>query len=138
MKAAELKAYRIDQLEFVNKVQSMTKMELENKVSYNVAYSPDNTCRGEMRAEVTEKTAPDKFRIVIVMSGIFSTNPDTSKEKLHLETYDALFPYTKSAVSMITAAAGIRPVILPYMDISGKEIYRVEMPRKDKNAPEEN
>ena len=55
--------------------------------------------------------------------------PGTQKEVLHLQTYDALFPYVKAFVSSFTANAGIPPIFIPYIDISDKNIYRVEMPR---------
>ena len=37
--------------------------------------------------------------------------------------------YVKALVSTITAGAGIPPIYIPYIDISDKSIYRVEMPR---------
>lgn len=130
MRYAELKAYRTESFSFINSATPNTKMELENKISYNVGYSPNNTCRGEMKAEISDRNAPDKFRIEIVMSAIFSTAPDAEKEKLHLETYDMLFPYVKAFISSFTAQAGIPPVMLPYADISKQSIYRFEMPKK--------
>ncbi len=61
------------------------------------------------------------------------TAPEMEKEILHLKTYDALFPYVKSFVSTLTVNAGIPPVMIPYVDISGQNIYRVEMPIKPNN-----
>ena len=133
MKELELKGYKIKEVNFINKVQGNQKLELSNKYSYNVGYSKVNTCKGEFRAEVFDKNAPDQFSVTVVLEGFFVTAPEMEKEILHLKTYDALFPYVKAFISMMTAAAGIPPVVIPYVDISGQSIYRVEMPFKPNN-----
>lgn len=129
MHKSELKSYKIEKLSFTNKTEGVRKLELTHKYSYNVGYSNINTCRGEFTAEIFDKNAPGDFNIVITVIAVFSTEPGASKEMLHLETYDAVFPYVKTLVSTVTASAGIPPVFIPYIDISDKNIYRVELPR---------
>ena len=133
MKELELKGYKVNEVQFVNKIQGNRKLELANKYSYNVGYSKVNTCKGEFRAEVYDKSAPDQFSITVVLEGFFTTAPNMEKEILHLKTYDALFPFVKSFVATLTVNAGIPPVLIPYVDISGQNIYRVEMPIKPNN-----
>ncbi len=133
MKEIELKGYKVTEVRFVNKVQGNQKLELSNKYSYNVGYSKVNTCKGEFRAEVADKNNPDQFSITVVLEGFFVTAADMAKEVLHIKTYDALFPYVKSFVSSLTVNAGVPPVMIPYVDISGQSIYRVEMPIKPNN-----
>ena len=130
MKEPELKGYKVSEVRFINKIQGNRKLELTNKYSYNVGYSKVNTCRGEFRAEVTDKNCPDQFSITVVVEGFFVTTGDMAKEVLHVKTYDALFPFVKSVVASITVNAGIPPVLIPYVDISEQSIYRVEMPIK--------
>lgn len=130
MKNIQLKAYRIEELAFVNKLPVNTKIELSNKYSYNVGYSKINTCRGEFKAEICDKNNPDKFNIKITLIGVFVTPAEMEKEKLHVATYDAIFPYVRAAVSNLTVNAGIPPIMIPYADISGQSIYRVEIPGK--------
>ena len=129
MKICELKGYKVDRCSFVNKINGAQKLELTHKYSYNVGYAPNNTCKGEFTAEVADKDDPDKFGITVVITGMFSTAPGTEKELLHLQTYDALFPYVKSFVTTFTSNAGIPPIYIPYIDISDQNIYRVEMPK---------
>lgn len=130
MKEIELKGYKITEIRFVNKIQGNKKLELNNKYSYNVGYSKVNTCKGEFHAEIFDKGAPEEFSIQVVLEGYFVIHEDLPKEILHVKTYDSLFPYLKAAVSSITVNAGIPPVFIPYVDISGQSIYRVEMPGK--------
>ena len=133
MKELELKGYKVNEVQFVNKIQGNRKLELANKYSYNVGYSKVNTCKGEFRAEIYDKETPDQFSITVVLEGFFVTAANMEKEILHVKTYDALFPFVKSVVATLTVNAGIPPVLIPYVDISGQNIYRVEMPTKPNN-----
>ncbi len=135
MKEFDLKNYRISELKFVNKLDRPAKLELNFNYSYNVGYSTHNTCRGEFKAVVSDKKLADKFSLTITVVGMFTTAAGVAKEVLHVKTYDALFPYVKALVSTVTASAGVPPISIPYIDISEKSIYRVEMPRPPK--PEE-
>ena len=136
MKDFELKLCRTESVEFINKLAPNLKTELSTKVSYNVGYSKINTCQGEFRTEITDKNNPDRFRIVVVMKGYFIIKSDISKEKLHILTYDAMYPFVKAFVANLTSNSGISPVYLPYIDISDKSIYKMEV-RRDFNKTEE-
>ena len=134
MKEFELKSYKIQELQFVNTLDRPTKLELNYQYSYNVGYSNHNSCRGDFKAVIADKKLADKFSLTIVVSGIFDTAEGIAKEILHVKTYDALFPYVKALVSSFTASASIPPIFIPYIDISDKNIYRVEMPRPQNPA----
>ncbi|MBE6716751.1 MAG: hypothetical protein E7573_07510 [Ruminococcaceae bacterium] len=133
MKEFELKATKVENVEFINKLPPNTKIELSNKYSYNVGYSKLNTCAGEFRAEIFDKNSPDTFRLTVIYKGFFATAPDTEKERLHVATYNALFPYVRAFVSTLTVNSGMPPINMPFIDISEQSIYRVQMPdfRKD-------
>ena len=122
-KEANLVNYRISDMKFVNHLNGPTKLELNYRYSYNVGYSQQNTCRGELRAE--------KFSLDLTLVGVFMTEPGVQKEILHLRTYDMLFPYLKALVSALTATVGVPPIYAPYIDISDKSIIKFEMPRND-------
>ena len=129
MKEFELQNYKITKLTFINNLDRPAKLELNYQYSYNVGYSTHNTCRGDFKAVIADKKIADKFSIEITVTGVFTTAEGVAKEILHVKTYDALFPYVKALVSSFTASAGIPPIYIPYIDISNKSIYRVEMPR---------
>ena len=125
MSKATLKGYMAPELSLVNQLPGGTKIQLETKFSYNVKYSKDLTCRGELSAKVTDKENPDKFYVNVKMIGVFSFEEGADKDFLHIETFRLLFPFVRSLVSTITVNAGIPPVILPYIDIEGQSIYRI-------------
>ena len=128
---ATLVNYRIDEVKFVNKLNAPAKLELNYKYSYNVGYSQQNTCRATLGVEITDKLHPETFSLTMAVAGVFSTAPGIAKEVLHLKTYDLLFPYAKALVSSFTATAAIPPIYIPYIDISKKSIYKMEMPRPE-------
>ena len=125
-KVANLVNYHISDLRFTNQINGPAKLDLSFRYSYNVGYSQQNTCRGELRAEIADKKAPDKFSLDVTLVGMFTTQPGVQKEVLHLRTYDLLFPYLKALVSAMTANLGAPVVYIPYIDISNKKIIRFE------------
>lgn len=135
MKKAVMQGFKLTSVEFFNNIKSNKKIELGFSYSYNVKYSNQNTCVGEFTAKVTDKTDPDEFKITVTGQGIFRFEQDVPKEQLHLSTYDDIFPYVRAFVLTLTANAGMPPIIIPYIDISKKEIYRVEMDKNGKPAP---
>lgn len=124
MSNVTFRAYKASEIEFVNKHENGAKIEFENKYSYNVKYSPNNTCIGEFTVEVNDKANKDKFHIKAVVLGIFTYKPDVKKEIIHVETYKELFPYVRTMISSLTVNAGIPPVILPNFNIENQSIYK--------------
>ena len=137
----ELRAYRAKEITFVNKVENNTKIEFENKFSYNVNYSKQNICKGEMNVSAISKQFPEKFFIKIVIEGIFAFDPSVPKEKIHVESFKQLFPYAKALISTVTANAGIPALFIPAIDIEKSSIYKFDLNRngfKPPAAPDEN
>ena len=121
-----LKACYSPEIQFVNKLANGSRIKLETKYTYNVKYSHDLTCKGELIAEVRDKDAPELFRLKVITVGIFSFKEGTDKDLLHIDTYKALFPYLRALVSTVTANTGIPAIILPEADMEGQSIYRIE------------
>ncbi len=126
MPTVKMKGYKVNKLEFVNKYDNGTKVQIGNKVSYNVRYSGTNLCVGELSVEVADKDAPDKFGVKIDLSGFFEYDTSKEKELAHVASFKELYPVCKSIVIAVTANAGIPPIILPPFDIEGQNIYRFE------------
>ena len=128
MDKLSFKAYKIEEIQFVNKVKTTTKIEIKNSYSYNVRYTNQNLCEGKFTVKITDKENPENFSIKLVLCGIFSFDPNMERELIHVQTYKELFPYARTIVTTITANAGIQPIVLPSMNIENKEIYRIENP----------
>ena len=127
MSNVNLQVYKVDKIDFVSTLENGSKITLSNKYSYNVQYAKDrNIARGEFDLEVFDKANPDKFRIHVVVVGIFAFNPEEKKETIHTESFKTLFPYTKALVTTITANCGIKPIIIPNIDIDNQQIYRID------------
>lgn len=130
-----MQGFKVTNVDFINNIKQQKKIELGFSYSYNVKYSNQNTCIGEFTAKITDKTDADEFRITVTGTGVFRFEAGAQKEVFHVQTYNELFPYLRAFVTTLTSNAGIPPIIIPFIDISKKEIYRVEM---DKNGRPEN
>lgn len=123
----ELKNSFITSVDFVNNTGGQFKLKLSHKYSYNVKYGKDNICRGEFVCEVGCEDNPDIFHLKFTCVGIFTYNPELTKEEIHVQTYNLLFP-TASAFSVtLTANAGIPPLRIVPMDITTSNIYRIDL-----------
>lgn len=128
MKELELKGYKITETEFTNKINGSVKLELTHKYNHNVSYSNNGTCRALMKLTVSDKTHPENFSLGVSLEGLFQIKESIPKEKIHVLTYDFLFPFLKAFVSAFSSLSGIPPILIPYVDISDKAIYRVDIP----------
>ena len=127
MALVNLQGYKVDRIEFVSLLENGTTISLENKYAYNVQYAKDaNMARGEFDVEVHDKANPDKFKVRVVIVGIFSYLEGSRKEEIHAETFKAIFPYAKALITTITANCGIKPILLANIDIDNQQIYRFE------------
>ncbi len=124
MRNVTFKAFKASEIDFVNKHENGTRIEFENKYSYNVKYSSNNTCVGEFTVEVNDKENKDKFHIKAVVLGVFIYNPEAKKEIIHIESFKELFPYVRTMISSLTVNAGIPPVMIPNFDIESQSIYK--------------
>ncbi len=131
---AALQGFKVTSVDFNNAILQKKQIELGFSYSYNVKYSQNNTCVGEFTCKITDKNSPDVFKIIVTGSGMFKFDADSPKEQLHVKTYNDLFPYMRAFVTTLTSNAGIPPITIPFIDISKKEIYRVEMDKNGRDA----
>ena len=130
MKTLKLKAYKIEEIQFINKIRGNTKIELKNSYAYNVRYTNQDICEGKFTVTIEDKNNPGGFNIRLILAGIFEYDASVEREILHIQTYKELFPYARTIITTITANAGIQPIMIPDMDIENREIYRFENPNK--------
>lgn len=132
MPTVNLQGYKVDKIDFVSILENGTKISLTNKYQYNVQYAKDaNMARGSFDIEVFDKDHPDKFKIHVVVVGFFSYLEGTKKETVHAESFKQIFPYTKALITTVTANSGIKPIIIPNIDIDNQQIYRFDNTEND-------
>ena len=127
MASVEMQAYKISEIQFINKVKGKEQLSFSNKISYNVKYSQKQFCEGAMTVEVFDKEKPDTISVKFTINGVFRILKDMEKEFIHVETFKELFPVAKAFAVNLTANAGIPPIYLKNIDIENQEIYRMEM-----------
>ncbi|MEE1320588.1 MAG: protein-export chaperone SecB [Acutalibacteraceae bacterium] len=122
-----MKAYKVSEIIFNNKVNGKVQLKLSNKVSHNVRYNKGGACEAFLTAEVFDKENKDVLNVKVTVVGAFSVNSEVEKEFLHVETFKELFPFAKALVTTISANAGVPPIYLQNVDIEKQEIYRFDM-----------
>ncbi len=122
-----LKAYKISNIQFKNTLTNGTKLELNNKYSYNVKYSQNNICEGFLNVEIKDKNGNENFIINLTVQGIFQFDGSSSREELHVASFKELFPYARIIIQNLTVTAGMPPINIPPIDMESQEIYRIDM-----------
>ena len=129
MANCELKAFTVSDINFTNRLDPNVQIKIGNKFSYNVRYPADKAqtvCRGELEVETGDTSADNKLSIKVTVVGIFAFNPEASRETIHTESFKIIYPYARSIVTTITANAGIKPIIIPNIDIDNQNIIRFD------------
>ena len=130
MANVQMKAYKVRELVFENKIQGKVQLKLSNKVSHNVRYMQPDLCEGTMTVEVFDKQQPDVLNVKVTVTGLFQSKKQVEKEFLHVDTFKELFPFAKAIVATVSANAGIQPIIVQDVDIESQEIYRFDLPKR--------
>ena len=71
----EMKAYKVSEIIFNNKVNGRVQLKLSNKVSHNVKYSQNGTCEAVMTVEVFDKENKDVLNVKATGYCVFSVTP---------------------------------------------------------------
>ena len=127
----EMKAYKVSEIVFNNKVNGKVQLKLSNKVSHNVKYSQNGICEAVMTVEVFDKENLDVMNVKVTINGVFAVKPDVEKEFVHVDTFKEMFPFAKALITTLSANAGIPPIMVKNVDIEKQEIYRFEMGKKE-------
>ena len=130
MSSVVLNAYRVEEMQFKNVLDTGTQIKLEHKYSFNVRYDKGNKCIGFFSVEVYDKNNPEKFYAKTKLSAFYTFSEGMDKDTTHREAFKEVFPYAKAIITTVTANGGVPPIILPAVDISSQSIYRFDLGNK--------
>ncbi len=111
-------SYKLQDLQFFNKLETAGQIQLENNFSFSVNYNQDNTrCMAKLYQCVKDKTdSPDhRFFVSAEIIGIFEVSgplTDEDKRDFHVMCYQQLFPYAEMLVKQVCAAGGMPSFLL--------------------------
>ncbi|MBE6642858.1 MAG: hypothetical protein E7615_04325 [Ruminococcaceae bacterium] len=130
MASVVLNAYRVEEMQFKNVLETGIQIKLENKYSFNVKYDKENKCVGVFSVEVYDKNNSDKFYAKTRIAAFYTFTEGMNKDTIHREAFKEVFPYAKSLITTITANGGVPPIVLPGVDIDSQSIYRFDLGNK--------
>ena len=126
----QMKGYKINSLEFENKVENGTQLKLQNHVKYNVNYiDAENRCVGILHFRV-EDADMQPFEINIEMAAEFSFDDGDEKPDIHVISFDQLFPFVRQIINTTTSMSGMPGLIIPMMKLN-RDAVAVGKPEKN-------
>lgn len=130
----ELKGYKINSIEFDNKVANGTELKLQNQVKYNVNYiDADKRCVGILNFKVADAEM-NPFEIKIEMVAEFSYEEGDERPDIHTASFDQIFPFLRQAINGLTSMAGMPPLMIPIMKLKRES---VEMNSREQKKDDE-
>lgn len=106
-------SYKLQDMQFFNKLDKPGQVQLENNFSFSVNYTQDNRrCMAKLYQCVKDKTdTPDhRFFVSVELVGVFDIEgavTDEDKKDFHVLCYQQLFPYAEVLVKQVCAAGGM-------------------------------
>ncbi len=106
-------SYKLQDLQFFNKLEKSGQVQLENSFSYSVDYNQDNTlCMAKLYQCVKDKCEDENHRFFasVELVGSFEVKgevTDEDKREIHVRTYQQVFPYAETMVRQVCAAGGM-------------------------------
>lgn len=113
MAGLNMVSYKLQDMQFFNKLEKPGQVQLENSFSFSVNYTQDNRrCMAKLYQCVKDKTdTPDhRFFVSVELVGIFDIDgpiTDEDKKDFHVLCYQQLFPYAEVMVKQVCAAGGM-------------------------------
>ncbi|MCD7723609.1 MAG: hypothetical protein LUH82_06625 [Clostridiales bacterium] len=124
----ELKGYRVSEFNIKNSTLPNSKLQLKNRVKYNVNYlKSKNICVGAVQLSVGDSVS-DNFEIKLCLTAEFSFDPAAQKADIHKKSFDLIFPVIRVMVNTVTAAMGMPGLVLPPMHLDKGIMISTEAP----------
>ncbi len=102
---------RVQEIHFVNHIETAGKIEMTNRFHFHVNFSDDNrSCRAELYQSAQKKDDPDQLFLSGAIVGIFrleGMETDQDKRVAHVLCYDQLFPYLQSMLTFVASGSGL-------------------------------
>lgn len=117
-------SYKLQDLQFFNKLDQPGQVNLENNFSFSVNYNADHTrCIAKLYQCVKDKVdgGDHKFFVSVDLAGIFAVSgaiSDEDKKDFHGQCYNQLFPYAEMLTKQTCAAGGMPNFVLPRQKMS--------------------
>lgn len=111
-------SYKLQDMQFFNKLETPGQIQLENNFSFSVDYNaPCTRCVAKLYQCVKDKAADNnhKFFVSVELIGVFDiTGPvsEADKRLIHVQTYQQVFPYAEVLVKQLCAAGGMPNFVL--------------------------
>ena len=116
-----LRGIRAEELSFKQnnvKIPKDAKLDLKPSFSRRVRKTPDNEKLHFVTLEVkieSSETSPKPFDLKVCLTGVFEAEVESDFERraFNVQAVAILYPYLRAAVTNLTGAAFVAPLVLP-------------------------
>lgn len=136
MPTVNLIQQRTREVHLRNEIQTLGQLQLKSNFNFSVKYAPDNRrCVATVYQSFEDKSEAQAFSASVTLEGVFSCQgmeTEEDKKTVHLQAYEALFPYLQSEVGQLFASTGIPGFLVKKMNLDQN---RVVLSQGRQNSP---
>ncbi len=109
----QMVSYKLEDLQFFNKLDKAGEVQLENNSNFSVKYTADSSkCMAKLYQCVKDKTdSPDhQFFVSVELVGLFQITGEVTeddKKEFHVRCYEQLFCYAETLAHQVCGAGGM-------------------------------
>ncbi|MCD8381639.1 MAG: protein-export chaperone SecB [Clostridiales bacterium] len=110
MATVTLLQQRTREMHLRNDIKKQGQLQLKSNFNFNVKYAANNqNCVATLYQSFEDKSGAEEFSASVTLEGVFSCQgvaDDEDKKAVHLQAYEALFPYLQSVVGQLFSSTG--------------------------------
>ncbi|MCD7802212.1 MAG: protein-export chaperone SecB [Clostridiales bacterium] len=138
MATVTLLQQRTRELHLRNDVKKQGQLQLKSNFNFNVKFAANNqNCVATLYQSFEDKSGEEAISVSVTLEGLFSCQgvmSDEDKKSVHLQAYDALFPYLQSVVGQLFGSTGFAGFMLKKVPLDEGRVV-VAQTKRENNPP---
>ena len=114
-----MKGYIVRSVEFYNKIDRETTINISSKVDSTVKYNNDaSECDCVLSLIIKNDGDEELISLKVVLESVFTYNNIENKQEIHKEVSRAVFGQAKAIAHALCGTMGIPPFVIPDVDFN--------------------
>ncbi|MCD8384383.1 MAG: protein-export chaperone SecB [Clostridiales bacterium] len=138
MATVTLLQQRTRELHLRNDIKKQGQLQLRSNFNFNVKFASNNqNCVATLYQSFEDKSGEETLSVSVTLEGLFSCQGvagDEDKKAVHVQAYDALFPYLQSTVGQLFSSTGFPGFMVKKIPLDEQKVV-ISQSRRENDPP---
>lgn len=117
------RGFRVEELDFTNKIEGDKEIEISQRSQFNVKYTDDfKHCIANLIVDIMDKNDPMNFNYKISGLAYLDCVGEVDQKEIHKLAYEEIFPHVRAVTMSTMGQAGIPPIGIQKVRIDDSNI----------------